>query len=42
MFNEGAPEFVVDQNNMYYPAPTNYGYYCTGKSKITVPFGFEV
>ncbi|KAK2412219.1 YTH domain-containing protein ECT4 [Trifolium repens] len=30
MFNEGAPEFVVDQNNMYYPAPTNYGYYCTG------------
>ncbi|XP_027369139.1 YTH domain-containing protein ECT4-like isoform X2 [Abrus precatorius] len=29
MFNDGAPEFVVDQN-MYYPAATNYGYYCTG------------
>ncbi|KAJ1403036.1 YTH domain [Sesbania bispinosa] len=29
MFNEGAPEFVVDQN-LYYPAATNYGYYCTG------------
>lgn len=29
MFNEGAPEFVVDQS-MYYPAPTNYGFYCTG------------
>ncbi|KAJ1403034.1 YTH domain [Sesbania bispinosa] len=28
MFNEGAPEFVVDQN-LYYPAATNYGYYCT-------------
>jgi hypothetical protein len=41
MFNEGALEFVVDQN-MYYPAPTNYGYYCTGKSKTIVSFGFEV
>ena len=30
MLNEGAPEFVVDQN-LYYPAATNYGYYCTGK-----------
>ncbi|KAI4335047.1 hypothetical protein L6164_013730 [Bauhinia variegata] len=29
MYNEGAPEFVVDQN-LYYPAATNYGYYCTG------------
>ncbi|KAK7264767.1 hypothetical protein RJT34_32377 [Clitoria ternatea] len=29
MFNDGAPEFVVDQN-VYYPAATNYGYYCTG------------
>ncbi|KAE9599202.1 hypothetical protein Lal_00043968 [Lupinus albus] len=29
MLNEGAPEFVVDQN-FYYPAATNYGYYCTG------------
>ncbi|XP_004486515.1 YTH domain-containing protein ECT2-like [Cicer arietinum] len=28
MVNEGAPEFV-DQS-MYYPAATNYGYYCTG------------
>ena len=30
MYNEGVPEFVVDQN-MYYPAATNYGFYCTGK-----------
>lgn len=29
MYNEGAPEFFVDQG-MYYPAATNYGYYCTG------------
>ncbi|KAF5464836.1 hypothetical protein F2P56_014885 [Juglans regia] len=29
MYNEGAPEFVVDQG-LYYPAATNYGYYCTG------------
>ena len=29
MLNKGAPEFVVDQN-LYYPAATNYGYYCTG------------
>ncbi|XP_019425568.1 PREDICTED: uncharacterized protein LOC109334318 isoform X1 [Lupinus angustifolius] len=29
MLNEGAPEFVVDQN-LYYPATTNYGYYYTG------------
>ncbi|KAE9594876.1 hypothetical protein Lal_00013304 [Lupinus albus] len=29
MLNDGAPEFVVDQN-LYYPAATNYGYYCTG------------
>ncbi|KAM5568604.1 hypothetical protein ABKV19_016250 [Rosa sericea] len=29
MYNEGAPEYVVDQG-MYYPAATNYGYYCTG------------
>ncbi|KAK7348004.1 hypothetical protein VNO80_22552 [Phaseolus coccineus] len=29
MFNDGAPEFVIDQNS-YYPAATSYGYYCTG------------
>ncbi|OIV95956.1 hypothetical protein TanjilG_27060 [Lupinus angustifolius] len=29
MLNEGAPEFVVDQN-LFYPAATNYGYYSTG------------
>ncbi|KAK7303636.1 hypothetical protein RJT34_14547 [Clitoria ternatea] len=29
MINEGAPDSVVDQN-VYYPAATNYGYYCTG------------
>ncbi|KAI5651000.1 hypothetical protein M9H77_37005 [Catharanthus roseus] len=29
MFNEGAPEFVVDQG-LYYPTATNYGYFCTG------------
>ncbi|RDX85870.1 YTH domain-containing family protein 2, partial [Mucuna pruriens] len=29
MINEGSSEFFVDQN-MYYPAATNYGYYCTG------------
>ncbi|KHN14275.1 YTH domain family protein 2 [Glycine soja] len=29
MINEGAPEFFVDQN-LYYPAATNYGYYCSG------------
>ncbi|KAK8585941.1 hypothetical protein V6N13_050909 [Hibiscus sabdariffa] len=29
MYQEGAPEFVVDQG-MYYPTATNYGYYCTG------------
>lgn len=28
MYNEGAPEFVVD-HGMYYPT-ANYGYYCTG------------
>lgn len=31
LINEGASEFV-DQN-MYYPAATNYGYYGTGKFK---------
>jgi len=31
MYNEAAPEFVVDQS-MYYPTATNYGYYCTGKT----------
>jgi hypothetical protein len=35
LINEGAPEFV-DQS-MYYPAATNYGYYCTGKFKIDMP-----
>ncbi|XVE82337.1 hypothetical protein DITRI_Ditri15bG0140200 [Diplodiscus trichospermus] len=29
MYQEGAPEFVIDQG-MYYPTATNYGYYCTG------------
>ncbi|XP_021889487.1 YTH domain-containing family protein 3-like [Carica papaya] len=29
MYNEGAPDFVVDQG-LYYPNSTNYGYYCTG------------
>ncbi|KVH96417.1 uncharacterized protein LOC112527728 isoform X1 [Cynara cardunculus var. scolymus] len=29
MYNEGAPEFVIDQG-MYYPSATNYGYICTG------------
>ncbi|XP_057959027.1 YTH domain-containing protein ECT4 [Malania oleifera] len=29
MYNEGAPEFVVEQG-LYYPHATNYGYYCTG------------
>ncbi|CAI9292017.1 unnamed protein product [Lactuca saligna] len=29
MYNEGTPEFVVDQG-MYYPSATNYGYICTG------------
>lgn len=29
MYNEGAPEYVVDQG-LYYPPATNYGYFCTG------------
>ncbi|KAJ9154650.1 hypothetical protein P3X46_027968 [Hevea brasiliensis] len=29
MYNEGAPEFFMDQG-LYYPTATNYGYYCTG------------
>ncbi|MFS7953785.1 hypothetical protein Hanom_Chr07g00622611 [Helianthus anomalus] len=29
MYNEGAPEFVVDQG-MYYPSASAYGYFCTG------------
>lgn len=29
MYNEAAPEFVVDQS-MYYPSATSYGYICTG------------
>ncbi|KAI7744947.1 hypothetical protein M8C21_027068 [Ambrosia artemisiifolia] len=29
MYNEGAPEYVVDQG-MYYPNATGYGYVCTG------------
>ncbi|XP_039026799.1 YTH domain-containing protein ECT4-like [Hibiscus syriacus] len=29
MYQEGAPEIVNDQE-MYYPTATNYGYYCTG------------
>jgi hypothetical protein len=30
MYNEGTPEFVAGQG-LFYPAATNYGYYCTGK-----------
>lgn len=30
MYNEVAPEYVVDQQGMYYPSATNYGYICTG------------
>ncbi|KAM7280303.1 hypothetical protein ACFE04_007437 [Oxalis oulophora] len=29
MYNEGNPEFLIDQS-MYFPAATNYGYYYTG------------
>ncbi|GFZ11587.1 evolutionarily conserved C-terminal region 6 [Actinidia rufa] len=29
MYNEGAPEFVLEQG-LYYPPTTNYGYNCTG------------
>lgn len=29
MYNDGAPEFVVDQG-LYYPPATSYGYFCTG------------
>ncbi|KAJ6891515.1 YTH domain-containing protein ECT4 isoform X1 [Populus alba x Populus x berolinensis] len=29
MYNEGTPEFVAGQG-LFYPAATNYGYYCTG------------
>uniref|UniRef100_A0A5B7B487 YTH domain-containing family protein n=1 Tax=Davidia involucrata TaxID=16924 RepID=A0A5B7B487_DAVIN len=29
MYNEGAPEFVVEPG-IYYPNATNYGYVCTG------------
>lgn len=29
MYNEGAPEFIIDQG-LYYPTATNYSYYCTG------------
>ncbi|XP_065863901.1 YTH domain-containing protein ECT1 isoform X2 [Euphorbia lathyris] len=29
MYNEGAPEFYMDQG-LYYPTATDYGYYCTG------------
>ncbi|XP_052207540.1 YTH domain-containing protein ECT4 [Diospyros lotus] len=29
MYNEGAPELVVEQG-FYYPTATNYGYICTG------------
>ncbi|XP_016494485.2 uncharacterized protein LOC107813705 isoform X2 [Nicotiana tabacum] len=31
MYNEGAPEFVVDQG-LYYPSATSYGYLCTESS----------
>ncbi|MBA0606190.1 hypothetical protein Godav_018698 [Gossypium davidsonii] len=30
MYQEGAPEFVIDQGSMYYPTPTSIGYYFTG------------
>ncbi|XP_015574750.1 YTH domain-containing protein ECT4 isoform X1 [Ricinus communis] len=29
MYNEGAPEFFLDQG-LYYPTAANFGYYCTG------------
>ncbi|CAK7326267.1 unnamed protein product [Dovyalis caffra] len=29
MYNEGSPEFAAGQG-LFYPAATNYGYYCTG------------
>ncbi|EYU26196.1 hypothetical protein ABFS82_07G001400 [Erythranthe guttata] len=29
MYNEGAPDYFVDQG-LYYPPTTNYGYICTG------------
>ncbi|KAG6764026.1 hypothetical protein POTOM_031479 [Populus tomentosa] len=29
MYSEGTPEFVADQG-LFYPAATEYGYYCTG------------
>lgn len=29
MYNEGAPEYFVDQG-IHYPTANNYGYYCTG------------
>lgn len=37
MYNEGAPEYVVDQG-LYYPTATDYGYYCTG---FEAPIGWE-
>lgn len=37
MYNEGTPEFVVDQG-MYYPSATNYGYICTGNFLIYLFF----
>ncbi|TYH29702.1 hypothetical protein ES288_A01G033700v1 [Gossypium darwinii] len=30
MYQEGAPEFVIDQGSMYYPTAANIGYYFTG------------
>ncbi|KAB2043618.1 hypothetical protein ERO13_D01G023589v2 [Gossypium hirsutum] len=30
MYQEGAPEFVIDQGSMYYPTGTSIGYYFTG------------
>ncbi|MFQ6620874.1 hypothetical protein Gotur_002340 [Gossypium turneri] len=30
MYQEGAPEFVIDQGSMYYPTATSTGYYFTG------------
>ena len=42
IYNEGAPEFVVDQG-LLYPAATSYGYYCTGAYKdLSSPFRFLI
>lgn len=35
MNSEGAPEYFVDQG-LYYPTPTNYGYYSTGQPCLCI------